>query len=326
MFEDTAPPLVFSAFDVILGMVPDESRSIIQEIRDERLEKKDIRLLVKREDLIHDQISGNKWRKLKYNLEEARQQNHTTLLTFGGAFSNHVLATAAAGNVYNFKTIGVIRGERKYHNNPTLSRVQELGMHLHFVSREVYRAKYNEAFINDLKRSYGSFYLLPEGGSNCAAIKGCREIVEGMDQAFDYICCSVGTGGTLAGIITTAGITAQALGFAALKGQFLTEDVKNHLNDCNQNARVDWQIQSDYHFGGYAKFTNELIEFINDFYRQFDIKLDPVYTGKLFFGIFDMIENDLFPPGSIVLAIHSGGLQGIEGFNILHHQAISFGT
>ncbi|WP_264522346.1 1-aminocyclopropane-1-carboxylate deaminase/D-cysteine desulfhydrase [Flavobacterium sp. N1994] len=280
-------------------------------------ENTDVTLFIKREDLLHPLISGNKFRKLKYNLAQAKVEKKDTLLTFGGAFSNHILAVAAAGKEYDFKTIGVIRGEElisQIEENPTLKRAQELGMIFEFVSREDYREKETPKFLNQLKEKFGNFYLLPEGGTNLLAVKGCEEILNEGDATFDYICCAVGTGGTISGIINCSKNSQQVLGFPALKGDFLRKDISKFVTNSN------WELITDYHFEGYAKVSKELITFINEFYNKYNIPLDPIYTGKMMFGIFDLIEKKYFPKNSRILVIHTGGLQGIMGMNKLLRQ------
>lgn len=276
------------------------------------LQQKQVSLTIKREDLIHPLISGNKYRKLKYNLEVAKVQGFETLLTFGGAFSNHIAATAYAGKTHRLKTIGVIRGEeisQKWRTNPSLRLAFEHGMQFKFISRAAYRDATSEDAIHTLKSEFGSFYLLPEGGSNSLAVKGCEEILTEEDSQFDIICSSVGTGGTVAGIINSSHPKQKILGFPALKGDFLKEDIRNFT------GRKNWQLQTDYHFGGYAKVSAELIHFINDFKEQTQIPLDPIYTGKLLYGILDLVKKDHFKPKTKILAIHTGGLQSISGMN-----------
>ena len=298
-------------------MYPDESKAIIQELKDPLFESKELRFLIKREDLIHPEISGNKWRKLKYNLEEARRLGFSTVLTFGGAFSNHIEAVAAAGKLFDFKTIGIIRGETRAAKNPTLTKAAVNGMELHFISREAYRMKEDSDFIDQLHEKYESFYLLPEGGTNDLAITGCREIVAQIDQPFDVICCPVGTGGTITGIIASLDKSVKVYGFPALKGDFLKNDVEKFLSSIWGDGFPEWRLLTDYHFGGYAKITNQLVAFIKDFKRINSILLDPVYTGKMMFGIYDLIKKDHFPKGTQIIAIHTGGLQGIEGFDYI---------
>ncbi|MFV8342300.1 1-aminocyclopropane-1-carboxylate deaminase/D-cysteine desulfhydrase [Flavobacterium sp. XS2P39] len=272
-----------------------------------------ISVSIKREDLLHPFVSGNKFRKLKYNLLQAKEENQETLLTFGGAFSNHIAAVAFAGKEKGFKTIGIIRGNElgdKISENPTLLFAQNCGMQLEFISREEYRLKSEIAFLENLKQKFGGFYLIPEGGTNALAIKGCQEILTPEDAEFDYICCSVGTGGTISGIINSVLPHQKVLGFPALKGDFLKEEIRNFVQNKN------WELITDYHFGGYGKVNEELIGFINQFYAENQIPLDPVYTGKMVFGVIDLIQKNYFPAESKILLIHTGGIQGIQGMNI----------
>nr|WP_315158133.1 pyridoxal-phosphate dependent enzyme [uncultured Flavobacterium sp.] len=275
---------------------------------------KGISLEIKREDLLHPFISGNKFRKMKYNLLQAKAENQHALLTFGGAYSNHIAAVAYAGKEQGFKTIGVIRGDElgdKILENPTLSFAQECGMQFEFVTREAYRFKTQPDFITKLLVKFGSFYLVPEGGTNEYAIKGCEEILTEEDSVFDFVCCAVGTGGTISGIINSALPHQKVLGFPALKGDFLKDEI------CKFATKKNWELVTDYHFGGYGKVNEELIQFINQFYKQTQVPLDPVYTGKMFFGVIDLIQNNYFPDNSKILLIHTGGLQGIQGMNVL---------
>lgn len=271
-----------------------------------------ISLYMKREDLLHPIISGNKFRKLKYNLEEAKNQNKKVLLTFGGAFSNHIVAVAGAGETFGFETIGIIRGEElqdKISENPSLLQAQQLGMNFVFISREQYRLKETPDFVEQLRKDFSDFYLLPEGGTNELAIKGCEEILVPLDSKFTHICSSIGTGGTITGIINSSTNNQNIIGFSSLKGDFLQNDIAKFANKQN------WSLNCDFHFGGYGKVTDELINFINTFYLEHQIPLDPIYTGKMMFGIMNLIENNYFPPNSKILAIHTGGLQGIAGMN-----------
>ena len=272
-----------------------------------------IELYIKREDLLHPIISGNKFRKLKYNIQEAKRLGHSTLLTFGGAFSNHILAVAGAGNEFGFATIGIIRGEELEHKiseNPTLLRAQDLGMKFHFVTRSQYRNKEEVTFLDSLKNKFGDFYLVPEGGTNSFAIKGCEEILTASDKSFfTHITCAVGTGGTISGIINSSIEKQQIIGFSSLKGAFLSDVIRNFVNKTN------WNIIEDYHFGGYGKINDELVSFLNLFYNHNSIPLDPVYTGKMVFGVIDLINKGYFLPNSKILMIHTGGLQGIKGMN-----------
>lgn len=289
------------------------------------LEQQGVRLFVKRDELLRMgpglALCGNKWRKLQYNLQAARDAGQNTLLTFGGAYSNHIAAVAAAGQAFGFDTIGIIRGERPEGLNPTLRFAENCGMRLQYVSRSWFRDKEKMEFQEELHRQYGGFYLLPEGGTNNLAIKGCMDIVAEVEQQLERLpthwCCSVGTGGTFAGIVAALDGRAEALGFSALKGDFLEGEVQQLLASSPlwRDKRGAWAINTDFHFGGYAKWRPELVNFINNFYREHHIPLDPVYTGKLFYGLFQLIGQGYFPRGSAILAVHTGGLQGIAGFN-----------
>jgi 1-aminocyclopropane-1-carboxylate deaminase len=281
------------------------------------LEEKKVELFIKREDLIHPFVSGNKFRKLKYNLLEAKKLKKKALLTFGGAYSNHVLATAVAGKLAGFKTFGIIRGDELTKNlkqtleeNATLRKAHENGMKLQFVTREQYRQKSSFGFIEKMKNKWGDFYLIPEGGTNCLAVDGCEEILINEDSKFDYICSAVGTGGTISGLINSSKKHQKIIGFPALKGNFLSEEIRKFIS-----RKKNWSLQKAYHFGGYAKHTEELIDFINTFKEETDVLLDPVYTSKMLFGILDLVKKDTFAEGSKILAIHTGGIQGIAGFN-----------
>ena len=282
------------------------------------IQNSSIKLVIKREDLIHPNISGNKYRKLKFNIIKAKDKKSKMLLTFGGAHSNHIAAVAYAGKEYGFKTIGIIRGDElgvKKHLNSTLHYAKACGMTFKFISREDYRNKTDKTFLDNLKNEFGDFYLIPEGGTNTLAIKGCEEILKSEDRAFDYVCCAVGTGGTISGLINASHKSQKILGFPALKGDFLQQDIRKFVTKAN------WELITDYHFGGYGKIKPELVAFINKFKKNYNIPLDPLYTGKMMFGIFDLIEKDFFPKGSKILAIHTGGLQGINGINeILRHK------
>jgi 1-aminocyclopropane-1-carboxylate deaminase len=272
-----------------------------------------ISVSIRREDLMHPFISGNKLRKLKYNLVKAKAENHDTLLTFGGAFSNHIAATAYAGKEYGFKTIGIIRGEElesKIDENPTLKFAQESGMKFKFVNREMYRHKTEAYFIEDLKHEFGNFYCVPEGGTNDLAVQGCEEILSQKDSEYDFVCCAVGTGGTISGLINSSLPNQKILGFPALKGDFLNDEI------CKFVQNKNWELITDYHFGGYGKVNPELIAFINQFYVENQIPLDPIYTAKMVFGVMDLISTNYFPEHSKILLVHTGGIQGIEGMNI----------
>ena len=287
----------------------------MQEILTQKIQltTNNVSVSIRREDLIHPFISGNKFRKLKYNLIQAKAKNKDTLLTFGGAFSNHIAALAYAGKEHGFKTIGIIRGdelENKIGENPTLRFAQECGMQFKFVTRENYRHKTETVFIENLKQEFNNFYLVPEGGTNEFAVKGCEEILTDKDADFDFVCCSIGTGGTISGIINSILPHQKVLGFPALKGDFLKEEIRKFAR------KENWELITDYHFGGYGKVNPELIAFINQFYAENSIPLDPIYTSKMVFGVIDLIKKNYFPENSKILLIHTGGIQGIAGMNL----------
>ncbi|MBF2708142.1 1-aminocyclopropane-1-carboxylate deaminase/D-cysteine desulfhydrase [Flavobacterium soyangense] len=288
---------------------------VLQEILTQKIKSSNdgFSICIRREDLIHPFISGNKFRKLKYNLIQAKKENQKTLITFGGAFSNHIAALAYSGKEQGFKTIGIIRGdelESKINENPTLKFAQECGMQFKFVTREDYRRKTEPEFIENLTQEFGNFYLIPEGGTNEFAVKGCEEILSEEDAEFDFICCAVGTGGTISGIINSILPHQKVLGFPALKGDFLNEEIRKFAR------KENWELITDYHFGGYGKVNPELIAFINQFYAENSIPLDPIYTAKMVFGLMDLIKKNYFPENSKILIIHTGGIQGIAGMNL----------
>lgn len=266
-----------------------------------------VTVTVKRLDQIHPQISGNKFFKLKYNFQQARQQGFKKVLTFGGAYSNHIAATAYAAHLFGFASVGIIRGEELKDKalNPTLATAQQFGMQLHFVSREQYRQKDQPEYLATLKQHYPEHYLIPEGGTNTLAIQGCKEILTAEDrQNYDVIFCAVGTGGTITGLIEASAAHQTVLGFSALKGDFLQGDIQQWT------TKKNWKITDAYCCGGYAKTTPELFLFMRSFETQHHIPLEHVYTAKMMYGLLDLIQQNDFPQGSRILVIHTGGLQG----------------
>ncbi|RZG68844.1 1-aminocyclopropane-1-carboxylate deaminase/D-cysteine desulfhydrase [Acinetobacter bouvetii] len=266
-----------------------------------------VTLAIKRLDSVHPQISGNKFFKLKYNFAAAQQQGLKQVLTFGGAYSNHIAATAYAAHLFGMQSIGIIRGEELAHKalNPTLQTAQDFGMQLQFVSRDAYRLKQSSGFLTQLQAEFPNGYIIPEGGTNPLAIQGCTEILSPADlENFDLICCAAGTGGTIAGLIEASAAHQQVLGFSALKGDFLTQDVKQWT------ARRNWRITDEFCQGGYAKTTPELMQFIQEFETAYSIPLEQIYTGKMLFGIQQMILRGEIKPEQRVLILHTGGLQG----------------
>jgi 1-aminocyclopropane-1-carboxylate deaminase len=285
------------------------SKTPIQELKSQLFEQQGIHVLVKRENLNHPFVSGNKWWKLKYNLEDALRQGHDTLVTFGGAYSNHIFATAAAGRELGLKTIGIIRGEEVLPLNHTLAFAENCGMKLHYISREAYRKKTESDFIEQLHHELSSFYLIPEGGTNELAIKGCAEFATQLSQEidFDYLCLPVGTGGTMAGMIEGLELSKKVIGFSSLKGgEFLVQEIKRMTSP----EKTNWSINTDYHFGGYGKASSELKNFMVKVIEKHQLPLDVVYNSKMFYGVLDLIANGFFKRGSTLLVLHTGGLQG----------------
>jgi 1-aminocyclopropane-1-carboxylate deaminase/D-cysteine desulfhydrase-like pyridoxal-dependent ACC family enzyme len=286
-------------------MIPpvDLSRITIDKLTLPLLLEKKLEASVLRLDKIHPLISGNKWFKLRFYLEEARTQNKKHIVTFGGAWSNHLLATAAACRQQGFKSTGIIRGEQPAILSPTLQQCIQMGMHLIFSSREEYRLKK----IPDSLASQ-DLYLVPEGGYGFLGAAGAATILETFPaQNYSHMACAVGTGTMMAGLINAKMPDQMIIGISVLRNN---DDLVKSMRHLTKPADTNYKIIHDYHFGGYAKYTQELFDHMNDFYRQSGIPSDFVYTGKLFAGITDMINKDLFPSGSRILIIHSGGLQG----------------
>ncbi|WP_292891836.1 pyridoxal-phosphate dependent enzyme [Nonlabens sp.] len=284
----------------------------------------EIEVDIKREDLLHQQVSGNKLRKLKYNLLEAQKQGEQPILTFGGAFSNHIAATAAAGKLLGLPTIGVIRGEelgedlnKTFAHNSTLKNAHKNGMQLHFVSREAYREKDTKAFQLQMEAIFGSYYYIPEGGTNSLAVKGTEEILTEQDKTYYHIICvAAGTGGTAAGIINSATADQKIIVFSALKGAFMKKEIEKYT------LRRDFQVVNEMTFGGYAKSDDGLIDYMNTRFRESvtkenprGIPLEPIYTAKMMYGIEQMVESGVIKGKTRILAVHTGGLQSIAGYN-----------
>lgn len=293
----------------------------LQKIKSDYITSKGVELFVYRLDLNHPTISGNKLYKLKYNLEEAKKQSKKTILTFGGAFSNHIAATAAAGKEYGFDTKGIIRGEEVAELNPTLTFAKKCGMQLHFVSRALYQNK--EALNKYVEEHFSSqnYYSIPEGGSNELGIKGCKEITKDIPIDFDYVCCACGTGSTITGIALSLKEHQHAIGFQVLKGEnYIKTEVEKWLTHfklslpAEQVGEKKWEINEAFHFGGYAKLKPELLNFMLQFEKENAIPLDYIYTGKMMFGIMALIKAGKFKKGDKIIAIHTGGLQGNKGF------------
>jgi 1-aminocyclopropane-1-carboxylate deaminase len=283
------------------------------ELRTEIFEMAGIRVLIKREDLNHDFVSGNKWWKLNRNIGLALAQNQRTILTFGGAYSNHIYSAAAAANETGLQCIGIIRGEEITPLNAILSFARYRGMQLHFVSRESYRHKEDIDFIESLHNRFGPFYLIPEGGTNEIAVRGCEEFArEKLSKIdFDYLCLPVGTGGTMAGIVAGLADNKMIVGISVLKnGNFLTDTISNLLQRFYSTAYCNWQMLTSYDHGGYAKVTPSLRRFLNEMKVMHNLPLDEVYTSKLLWAVCEEARAGKFRRGSTVLVIHTGGLQG----------------
>ena len=281
-----------------------ENLSAVAEISTVRWHGRDVSIL--RLDQLPGPIGGNKYFKLKYNLEQAKKDNKK-LLTFGGAYSNHIHAMAAAVKANNQPVIGIIRGEEHLPLNPTLQFAKESGMEIHYIPRAEYRMKNDIDYLRSLEEKFGSFHYIPEGGSNALGIRGASEILDGI-LPFDYVSVPVGTGGTLSGLLSSS-MEAAYLGFQVVKDHSVIDFIKSHT------SKTNWELISRFDLGGYAKFNQELVDFINNFYHEFGILFDPIYTGKMMYGLDVMLKESYFEPVAKILAIHTGGMQGIDGFN-----------
>ncbi|MBD2691516.1 1-aminocyclopropane-1-carboxylate deaminase/D-cysteine desulfhydrase [Anabaena catenula] len=291
----------------------------IQKINSEIAANVGVKLSILRLDLMHPEVNGNKWFKLKYNLAEAKEKNISTILTFGGAYSNHIYATAAAGKIFGFRTIGVIRGQENRPLNHTLQFALAQGMQLVYIDRQTYKQKNTAEFQENLQRRFGEVFIIPEGGCNLNGVHGCIEILQTVKE-FNTICLACGTGTTLAGMTLSLNQQQKVIGFPVLKGgEFLKEDINNLLtNYINSglpapvNSPAPWELVCNYHFSGYAKVKDELKLFCHNFQQEHNIPLDYIYTGKMFYGIIDLIKQGFFESESLLL-VHTGGLQGNFG-------------
>ena len=275
--------------------------------------QKKVKLFIKREDLIHPEISGNKYWKLFFNINHylETQPENPLIITFGGAFSNHISAVSATGNLAKVKTLGIIRGEeleKRWTHNPTLVFAKRNGMNLKFVTREEYR--YKDKLTEFLQQEFPEALIIPEGGTNKNAVQGVKMMLNNDTKDFDYLCTAVGTGGTLAGISEFCEENQKVIGCKVVDDSSLESKISELTSKRNFHL-------TDAAFGGYGKINDENVRFINDFKMKFDIPLEPIYTGKMMQKIFEMIEADYFPEGSKILCFHTGGLQGIEGANLL---------
>lgn len=282
--------------------------SPVQQISNPLFDDHGVKVFIKRDDLIHPMISGNKWRKLKYVLKQAQAEGKTHLVTFGGAYSNHLMATAATAAKFGFKATGIVRGEEVDNDTLFLSRLH--GMNLQFTDRDSYRDKpalFNQYFGNDEQA-----FFIDEGGASAEGAKGCSELVNELTETYDHIFCACGTGTTAAGIINGLNGHQLKTKFNAVpvfkNGGFIKEEIERFLT-----AQADYNIHTSYHFGGYGKANDELISFIKQFVAATGILIEPVYTGKMMYALYDLISKGHFKPGSKILAIHSGGIWGLLG-------------
>jgi len=297
---------------LIFDDVIDSKKAILQRIH--LNVKNDVEIYIKREDAVHPALSGNKWRKLKYNLIDAKDRGYNKLLTFGGAYSNHIYATASAGKLFGFETIGIIRGEEHLPLNPTLQFASDQGMVLNYLPRNIYRRRNEQEFQRQLAEQLGDVYIVPEGGSNLLALKGVAEMINEIDVDFDYVISAVGSGGTAAGIITALKGNQKYIGVPALKGgEYLNDIIAKFLYEYSERVYNNWELITDFHFGGFAKITHELIDFKMRFEDENDIELDNIYTSKMLFALERLINTGYIPNGSKIIAIHTGGLQGNKG-------------
>ncbi|MBE9205308.1 1-aminocyclopropane-1-carboxylate deaminase/D-cysteine desulfhydrase [Nostoc sp. LEGE 06077] len=291
-----------------------------QQIHSNIIESAGVELFVLRLDLMHPWVNGNKWYKLKYNLLEAEEKSFSTLLTFGGAYSNHIFATAAAGKLFGLQTIGIIRGEERLPLNPTLSFAVQQGMQLVYCDRTSYRQRHTPELHAQLRERYGEVFIIPEGGSNLNGVRGCTEILPEAND-FDVICVACGTGTTFAGILLSLTQKQRGIAFPVLKnGGFLKQEIDSLLESylasglpTPNNSLCSWELICNYHFGGYAKINDELLKFSQQFQQTYDIPLDYVYTAKMFYGVMDLLQQGFFRKGDRILLIHTGGLQGNLG-------------
>lgn len=296
----------------------DLTNSILQKIEIDELSHRGISFYVKRDDLIHSEISGNKWRKLKYNVEVCLKGKKKGVLTFGGAYSNHLSATAAACKLVGLKSVGIVRGDELNKNsNHTLRRCSELGMDLKFISREEYRMIPDKSYLADLAHEYPNFHTVPEGGANYYGMIGCQEIIKEIDVDFDAVFVAQGTTTTSCGLLLGLKEHQELYALPVLKGFDSLSEMKAIFQysgiekEWLEDAFSRFNVLSDYHFGGYGKYDDELLNFIREFYAKYDLKLDPIYTGKAMFGLMKELENKKWNNKSIVF-IHTGGLQGVE--------------
>lgn len=289
--------------------------SPIEQLNIDLFQQYNLNVWIKRDDLLHPIIAGNKWRKLKYNILEAKRQGYKQILSFGGAYSNHLHALAYACKINNLHSIGIVRGEQHYANNYTLRWARHWGMTLKFVDRITYKLRDNPQFINDLQAQYPEAFIVPEGGSNSLALTGIKEVIEELDQQldYDYLITPVGSGGTLAGLIAADNNRHHIRGVAVLKQHnYLQKEVLKLLSS-NSNEFTHWQILDEYHCGGYGRYSPQNAKEILAFSQLTSIPFEPVYSGKMVLALLDLTKQGYFKPGSTIVLLHTGGLQGLGG-------------
>jgi 1-aminocyclopropane-1-carboxylate deaminase len=297
----------------------DTSLSILQKVRFSLENCEPFTFWIKRDDLIDPIVSGNKWRKLKYNVEKAQHQKSKGILTFGGAFSNHLIATAEACQIHGLKSVGIVRGdELTKESNDTLSMCAEYGMDLRFVSRSDYKKRNENDYLYQLRDQFSQFYIVPEGGANFYGAIGCQEILQETPNNFDRVYLAGGTGTTAVGVLSGVPENTKVHLVSALKGDFLADEVLKGLQKLFYNEAESVSsykqlvLSTDHHFGGYGKVNQELLDFINDFYKQTEIPLDPIYTGKAMYALMQDYKDGMISQDETCLFIHTGGLQGAK--------------
>jgi len=293
--------------------------SSLQKLESDLFKKHQVDVYVKRDDLIHPEISGNKWRKLKLNFEKFHQGKYESILTFGGAFSNHIAATASLGNSAGIKTIGIIRGEElTAESNDTLKQASANGMKLIFVSRDKYSERYERIYHEELRREYGNILLIEEGGANFLGAMGIADCVKELNFEPDYIYTAAGTGTTSAGLLIATN-KSKIVSVPVLKnGEFLIDEIRNlvHLASFDEELTIEkmerLQLETDFHFGGYGKYNQELIDFINEIHKTHQLKLDQIYTAKMFYTFIENLKSGKIRSNSTVVLLHTGGIQGLS--------------
>ncbi|MBD1581066.1 1-aminocyclopropane-1-carboxylate deaminase/D-cysteine desulfhydrase [Pseudoalteromonas sp. S16_S37] len=295
--------------------------SPLQLIEHPLLTQKKMTLTVKRDDLLHPHIAGNKWRKLKYNLIAMQQQKKTALLTFSGPFSNHLYAVSMACKLFGIEGHVIIRGPHLDEQNPTIRMARACGLNLHAVDRATYRLRNQADYFHEIQKQFPHCYLIPEGGSNQHAMLGLEELAQSLPKS-DYVMCATGSGGTLAGLINSCPDTTSVIGIAVLKqAEYLTDDIIRLAPKAGKKS--NWQLMCDFHDGGYGQFSSALWRFCQMMRKECLLPLEPIYTGKLFYALWQLLEQDFFEPDSHITTIHTGGLQGLDGLryrNLISHE------